>query len=617
MGSKVYEAPTLKAATKERAQNYERLREQFVGLKKEFGKIVDDGQFQGHGAEAIKGFYQAQSDIVDAWLRFIDVNIEFFKSIPGYAEDANLAGNSMVQVPFLEENVSQGLKSAKDRVADQQDSLQNIFNGINDLVSLTVFSKDPFDEQMDQAEKKRTRTVEAVNAIDQQLTQEYLGLQNLVQQVNELYSAMINATRQGENISPLYFNAEAYKTSTVFKMQSELKTQAAGYVKQKRSERMPSAMKQLSQEAKVYTLKKEKGFFTEIWDNVQSGSGSALDDTVDGLVNMVKNPGETFDGLKYAAAHPIKTGSAAWDQLSTSFNEEVIHGDAGSRAHYFSYMGTQLGVSVLGGKGIDKLSKVSKVDLAKGMGKVKKHTYVVNKKSTAYLEKFNLLFSKERLAADGFTIDLKDFDNVEEEMMVLQASKVREVEGKVEVKRLIPGTPGKVTGGSSAKLGKNMFEEMGLPKTTKRTPYQAQHIIPKEFRSHPVLQKIGIDMDDASNGFFLRVPDADVSVTSRHKGYHAVYSNFVRGKLDEIDIRQDISIIEKQVFELQQKLRLLQEKGLPLYMQDNYLENELRRIKEIGMEQYKKERMDKEVTTPVWKRGGGATVDLWERWYKK
>ncbi|MBH0156647.1 hypothetical protein IHV10_09730 [Fictibacillus sp. 5RED26] len=157
---------------------------------------------------------------------------------------------------------------------------------------------------------------------------------------------------------------------------------------------------------------------------------------------MVKNPGETLDGLKYAAAHPIKTGSAAWDQLSTSFNEEVIHGDAGSRAHYFSYMGTQLGVSVLGGKGIDKLSKVSKVDLAKGMGKVKKHTYVVNKKSTAYLEKFNLLFSKERLAADDFNIDVKDFDNVEEEMMVLQASKAREVEGKgtgeTTVKRQTP-----------------------------------------------------------------------------------------------------------------------------------------------------------------------------------
>lgn len=58
----------------------------------------------------------------------------------------------------------------------------------------------------------------------------------------------------------------------------------------------------------------------------------------------------------------------------------------------------------------------------------------------------------------------------------------------------------------------------------------------------------------------------------------------MRRKLDEIDATQDISIIEKQVFELQQKLRILQEKGLPLYMKDNYLENELKRIKEVGME---------------------------------
>ncbi|MGM0805582.1 MAG: hypothetical protein ACQET8_12620 [Bacillota bacterium] len=48
-------------------------------------------------------------------------------------------------------------------------------------------------------------------------------------------------------------------------MQSKLRTQAARYLKQKRLERMPSAMKQLSQEAKVYTLKKD--FFTQISDN--------------------------------------------------------------------------------------------------------------------------------------------------------------------------------------------------------------------------------------------------------------------------------------------------------------------------------------------------------------
>ena len=54
---------------------------------------------------------------------------------------------------------------------------------------------------------------------------------------------------------------------------------------------------------------------------------------------------------------------------------------------------------------------------------------------------------------------------------------------------LIPGKEGVVTGGSSAILGKNIFNEMGLDPNSPRTGYQAQHIIPKELRDHPVIKK--------------------------------------------------------------------------------------------------------------------------------
>ncbi|MGH0796952.1 AHH domain-containing protein [Bacillus mycoides] len=190
--------------------------------------------------------------------------------------------------------------------------------------------------------------------------------------------------------------------------------------------------------------------------------------------------------------------------------------------------------------------------------------------------------------------------------------------GTVEATRLIPGTPGKVTGGSSTKLGKNMFKEMRLPRSTKRSPYQAQHIIPAEFNEHPVIEKIGMDMDHASNGFFLRIPDEYVSSTSRHQGYHAVYSDFVEKKLNEIDLSQDISTIEKQVFELQQKLRVLQENGLPLYMTNDYLQKELKILKQKGIDDYLIDRANnKDRIRPVWGRGGGATIELWERWFNK
>ena len=85
------------------------------------------------------------------------------------------------------------------------------------------------------------------------------------------------------------------------------------------------------------------------------------------------------------------------------------------------------------------------------------------------------------------------------------------VEGVTQAERLIPGTPGVVSGGDSTKLGKNIMESMGLKRSTKWTGHQAQHIIPAEMADNPILQKIGMDLDDATNGILLRTPDAELS----------------------------------------------------------------------------------------------------------
>lgn len=131
-------------------------------------------------------------------------------------------------------------------------------------------------------------------------------------------------------------------------------------------------------------------------------------------------------------------------------------------------------------------------------------------------------------------------------------------------RRLIPGENGIVTGGNSTKLGKNLLQEMGIAET-KWSGYQAQHIIPSQMSSHPVIQKIGMDLDHASNGMFLKIPGNNISPMSRHKGFHSVYSDFVREKLNSINISQDSLTIQQQVRNLQIKLKYLQKIGLPLY----------------------------------------------------
>ncbi len=147
--------------------------------------------------------------------------------------------------------------------------------------------------------------------------------------------------------------------------------------------------------------------------------------------------------------------------------------------------------------------------------------------------------------------------------------------------RLIPGTAGIVTGGNPTILGKNLLKELDVHSLKKWPGYQAHHIIPKELSNHPILKKMGIDLDDSSNGIFLRIPGNNVSVRSRHRGYHSVYSKFVKQKLDSMNANDSITLLQFEVRTLQLKLRELQSIGLPMY------------------------------------ESGGATIELWNRYFEK
>ena len=92
---------------------------------------------------------------------------------------------------------------------------------------------------------------------------------------------------------------------------------------------------------------------------------------------------------------------------------------------------------------------------------------------------------------------------------------------------------------------------------------------------------MGMDLDEASNGIFLRVLDDQISPMSRHRGYYSAYSDFVKSKLDNIDLDLPPEKLQNEVLNLQNKLKTIQSKSLPLYSNQ------------------------------------GATQELWERFYEK
>jgi len=99
----------------------------------------------------------------------------------------------------------------------------------------------------------------------------------------------------------------------------------------------------------------------------------------------------------------------------------------------------------------------------------------------------------------------------------------------------------------------------------------AHHIIPLRLRSHPLIQRMGMDFDDATNGIFLPTTGNTISGLPssnpfpRHRGNHPGYSNAIEELLDGVDPSKSIREIEADVFRIQiAAQRGLTIEGLPL-----------------------------------------------------
>ncbi|HDR8250598.1 T7SS effector LXG polymorphic toxin [Bacillus cereus] len=113
----------------------------------------------------------------------------------------------------------------------------------------------------------------------------------------------------------------------------------------------------------------EKSTGEKIWDGIVDGTGQAVSDTIDGIKAL--GDWETWENMGNAALHPIDTLSAMYNALSDSFINDVINGDAESRAKWGSYALTQVGLGLIGDKGLSKVSKVATTaNLTKGMSRV-------------------------------------------------------------------------------------------------------------------------------------------------------------------------------------------------------------------------------------------------------
>ncbi|CAH0178236.1 ADP-ribosyltransferase [Peribacillus simplex] len=279
---KIYEAETLTAATKSRAKQYEELKKEVTALKKEFQGIVGlDNEFQGAGATAIKSFYEAQIEVADAWMELFTTQISFLEGIPATLEEADLSGNTVVEVPFLDGEVSNGINQAKSLVDEQANDLQRILNSIDDILTLDMFDQKDFNEKITLAGHRLDDTVTKVENVDRQLVEEYdvsIGQENVAV---GLFRALLDATKQDGNISPMTFNQSAFKSSDVYQVKDEVAGQMKDYQtfkkQQAEARKIQQEMEELENrpwyEKAWDTTKTFTGEFTGYYDSIRASTG--------------------------------------------------------------------------------------------------------------------------------------------------------------------------------------------------------------------------------------------------------------------------------------------------------------------------------------------------------
>ncbi|CAM3712761.1 deaminase domain-containing protein [Mesobacillus zeae] len=109
-------------------------------------------------------------------------------------------------------------------------------------------------------------------------------------------------------------------------------------------------------------VKSAHGFFeNNAFGKSLAGVGTGLKDVVvdtwEGLISLTD--ADTWEAMGQALVNIDETVPLMWEQFTTSFEDQVINGDAKSRAHWFSYSAGNILIGVLGTKGLDKASKLA------------------------------------------------------------------------------------------------------------------------------------------------------------------------------------------------------------------------------------------------------------------
>ncbi|MPQ25071.1 T7SS effector LXG polymorphic toxin [Bacillus paralicheniformis] len=395
-------------------QTLEQLKQQSDELSK-VKKAVEgitslDDALKGKGGDAIRAFYE---ECHTPFLQFYDTFIEEYssalKKMKSALNSLEPNHNGFISQSFLEHELENGLNVA-DRTTKHLVSKTNAtITKVSHIVDLPDLNDSGFHEQNQKALKEINQTIEKLHTFDREQTSalktaenDLETMQRYISRLEKMYTGPkieITGYQKGSILKPDEMDSLRGGQETAMGVMLEKLDKNRMETEVRKAEKQADAIEKLKNVTKEETdlddpakyfqdiyLKSETPFgpdlkpgedYKEVHQTVTDiykGSGAAIKDLakdfVDGGIQLGWNIGWTIDHLHKDPKVVLDTVlgydykgafQSMVDTLAEKWDEKVVHGDAYSRAHYFTYaIGSLWGLK--GGK--SSVSTGSK-DLAK------------------------------------------------------------------------------------------------------------------------------------------------------------------------------------------------------------------------------------------------------------